>query len=110
MFAMTDLPSAYPLRDLFDAAVRHRNVKLTCQRCGHAAIFDGHALWWLFKRRGWADRFPDVQRRMVCTACFYRGSAKVRAARLELADEPPTQTRLEMPSELDWKRELRRRR
>jgi ribosomal protein L44E len=110
MFRMVDLPSAYPLRDLFDAAVRNRNIKLTCQACHHATIFDGHALWWLFKRRAWADRFPEVQRRMVCTVCFYRRSEKLRSAKLELVEEEPTETSLALPSELDWKRELRRRR
>lgn len=107
---MADLPTAYPLRDLFDAAVRQKSIKLTCARCKHICIFDGHALWWLFQRRGWQDRFADVQRRCVCIVCSYNGGTKVRHPHLELVDETPTDTRLKMPSELDWKRELRRRR
>src|SRR5687768_9168707 len=55
MFATPDSP--YPLRDLFDAAVRQYGVRLTCLRCGHVRIFHAHALWYHFHRRGWNDRF-----------------------------------------------------
>lgn len=107
---MADLPSAYPLRDLFDAAVRGRGVRLTCARCGHGAVLSSHALWWLFHRRGWVDGLREVRRRCVCLHCLHRRGDKVRDPRLELVDEPPTDSVLPMPSELDWKRELRRRR
>lgn len=107
---MADLPTAYPLRDLFDAAVRQRSVRLSCRRCAHVRIFSSHALWWLFHRRGWADRFRDVQRRAVCTICLVHTGEKVRDPELELVEEPATGAPLPMPSELDWKRELRRRR
>ena len=43
-FRMAELPTAYPLRDLFDAAARGRNVKLTCTACGHVTILSGAAL------------------------------------------------------------------
>ena len=105
-----DLPTAYPLRELFDAAVRGRSVKLTCPRCRRAAILSSHALWWLFERKGWAARFADVRRRCFCIMCLHRTGEKVRGAELELVDDPPTDTSLPMPSEMDWKRELRRRR
>lgn len=107
---MADLPSAYPLRDLFDAAVRHKAIKLTCLKCRHASVFDSHALWWLFHQRGWHDRFHEVQRRCVCTVCWYRDGLRVRHPTLELVNEPPTEARLPLPPELEWKRELRRRR
>ena len=107
---MPDLPTAYPLRDLFDAAVRHGGVRLTCRACRHSAVLDSHALWWLFHRNGWADRFRDVRKRCVCLMCLHRRGEKVRMPDLELVDEPPTDTSLPMPAELDWKRELRRRR
>ena len=107
---MADLPTAYPLRDLFDAAVRHRSIRLSCRRCGHARVFDGHALWWHFHRREWPDRFGDVRRRSVCSSCLERLGRKVRNPRLELVDEEPTGDPLPMPTEADWKRELRRRR
>ncbi|HYE29174.1 MAG TPA: hypothetical protein VEA61_13220 [Allosphingosinicella sp.] len=110
MFPMPDLPTAYPLRDLFDAAVRGRSVRLTCRRCGHSAILSSHALWWLFHRRGWRDTFDDVRRRSLCLMCLHRRGETVRGPGLELVHEPPTDTGLPMPSELDWQREVRRRR
>jgi hypothetical protein len=42
--------------------------------------------------------------------CLHRRGLKVRDPELELVDEAPTDTSLPMPSELDWKREVRRRR
>lgn len=110
MFPMADPPSAYPLRDLFDAAVRGRSIRLTCTRCGHGAVFDSHALWWLFHRRGWLAAFEDVRRRCVCIMCLHRRGEKVRNPRFELVHDEPTDTSLPMPSEIDWKREQRRRR
>jgi hypothetical protein len=107
---MAELPTAYPLRDLFDAAVRHRNVQLSCRRCGHTARFSGPALWWLFERKGWQDRFHEVARRFYCRRCLDRDGTKVRHPRLQLVGEPPTEAHLSLPSELDWRRELRRRR
>ncbi len=107
---MADLPSAYPLHDLFDAAVRHRTIKLVCKRCGHVCIFDAHALWWHFSQRGWQDRFQDVRRRCVCTVCWYGLQQKINFPDLQLVEEEPNDTRLPMPPELEWKRELRRRR
>ena len=107
---MPDLPTAYPLRDLFDAAVRHRSVRLTCTNCRHVTIFEAAALWWLFERKGWQDRFKDVQRRMVCLLCLHERGLKIRFPELELTDDAPTETRLPIPSEIDWKREVRRRR
>ncbi|MGZ8282468.1 MAG: hypothetical protein ACXWUN_05890 [Allosphingosinicella sp.] len=104
-----ELPTAYPLRDLFDAAVRRRAIRLTCPRCGHTAILSSPALWWLFERKGWRDRFHEVQRRFFCRSCRQRGGIKVRP-RLELSGDPPTDNSFPFPSELDWKRELRRRR
>ena len=107
---MADLPTAYPLRDLFDAAVRQGAVKLTCRQCRRVTIFPSHALWWLFHRNAWSDRFDDVRKRCLCLMCLHRTGAKIRYPDLELVDEPPTDSSLPMPSELDWKRELRRRR
>ncbi|HEU0135011.1 MAG TPA: hypothetical protein VFR28_09320 [Allosphingosinicella sp.] len=107
---MADLPSVYPLHDLFDAAVRGRSIRLTCTRCRHATVFSSHALWWLFRRKGWADGFPEVRRRCLCIMCLHRSGTKVRNPDLELVDEAPTDSALPFPSELDWKRELRRRR
>lgn len=110
MFHMPDLPSAFPLRDLFDAAVRAPAVRLTCRACGHSALLSSHALWWLFHKKGWRDTLPDLRRRCVCLMCLHRRRLKVREPELELADEAPTEASLPMPSEMDWKRELHRRR
>ena len=110
MFLVSDLPSAFPLRDLFDVAARGRSVRLTCPKCAHSAVLSSHALWWLFHRKGWVDTFSAVRRRCLCLLCLHRRGEKIRNPELELVDEAPTDTSLPMPSELDWKRELRRRR
>jgi hypothetical protein len=107
---MADLPTAYPLRDLFDVAVRHSAVRMTCLNCGHKAVISSHALWWLFHKKGWQDHFADVRKRCICLMCLHRRGDKVRYPEFEMVDEEPTETSLPMPSELDWKRELRRRR
>jgi hypothetical protein len=107
---MADLPSAYPLRDLFDAAVRNYSIKLTCTKCQRITIYSSLALWWLFQQKGWADRLKDVQKRCLCIMCLHRRGLKVRYPTLQLVHDEPTDTSLPLPSELDWKRELRRRR
>jgi len=110
MFRMPDLPSPYPLRDLFDVAVRHSAVRLTCTKCGHMTVFSSHALWWLFHRNGWQDRFEEVRKRCICLLCLHQRALRVRYPNLEMIDDEPTEKRLPVPSEIDWKRELRRRR
>ncbi|MFL6846737.1 MAG: hypothetical protein ACJ8ER_17870 [Allosphingosinicella sp.] len=107
---MADLPHAYPLKELFDAAARGRTIRLTCRECRHGAVFSSHALWWLFHRKGWVATFEEVRRRFVCLLCLHRRGAKVRNPEFELVDDAPTDTSLPLPSEIDWKRELRRRR
>lgn len=67
-------------------------------------------MWWLFHRKGWVDSLGAVRRRCLCLLCLHGKGEKVRDPELELVSEPPTDTRLPMPSEFDWKRELRRRR
>jgi len=110
MFFVADLPSALPLRDLFDVAVRGRSVRLTCRECRHSTILSSHALWWLFERRGWRDTLAEVPRRCLCLMCLHRRGRKVRSPEFELVLEAPTDTSLPLPSEMDWKREVRRRR
>ena len=99
-----------PIRDLFDAAVRQPSIKLTCRRCGHTATLSAHALWYLFRKKGWQDELRAVQKRCVCTVCFMQGRRKVYGPDLELVDAEPTESRFPMPSEFEWKAELRRRR
>ncbi|HYD37840.1 MAG TPA: hypothetical protein VEA60_09520 [Allosphingosinicella sp.] len=107
---MVDLPSTFPLRDLFDVAARGRGVRLTCAKCGHKAVLSSHALWWLFHRKGWVETLAEARRRCLCLLCLHRRGEKVRNPALEPVDEAPTDASLPMPSEMDWKREVRRRR
>ena len=58
---------------------------------------------------GWKVR-EEVRRRSVCLHCWRRHGVKIRGARFELTEEAPLDVSLAMPAELDWKRELRRRR
>ena len=67
-------------------------------------IFDPHALWYLFEKKGWPDWLRDVRRRCRCTGCGAREPA------LDLVHEEPTGERLKMPSEQEWKRMRARRR
>lgn len=99
-----------PIQDLFDAAARHLNVRLTCPVCGHSAVLSAPALWWRFERMGWQDRLREVPRRCRCLHCAFRRGRDVPRPKLELVADDPTDARLPLPSELDWRRELRRRR
>lgn len=105
-----DLPTAYPLRDLWDAAIRHRTVRLTCAKCGHVSMLSASSLWYLFHRNGWKEWFADVRRRCVCIACLERRGVKIRNPSLELVDDSPTDFPLPEPPEPEWKKEMRRRR
>lgn len=102
--------SAYPLRDLFDAAVRQYAVKLTCQACRHVTIRHAHALWWHFERKNWPGRFKEVQRRCVCAQCREKRNEIVRNPLLELVREEVMDEPLPLPSAQEWKRALSRHR
>lgn len=99
----------HPFRDLYDAAIRHSSVRVTCPRCGRSVVFATAALWRLFNRNGWNDRFAHVRRRLCCLFCWHQRGAKERP-RLEFGDEAPTEIRLPMPSKGEWAHEARRRR
>ena len=96
-----------PISSLFDVACRHHSVKVSCP-CGNVGIFDPHALWYLFERKGWNDRLPAVRKRMRCLQCYY-AKRKRTLATLELVDVDHTR-QLPMPDIIEWKRQLRRRR
>lgn len=102
--------SANPLGNLFDAAVRQYSIKLTCWSCGHVRILHGHALWWLFERKGWRSNFKDVRWRLVCGPCLRERNEKIRNPQLELVHEEITGDPLPLPSQDEWKRALRRHR
>ena len=82
-------------------------MKVSCP-CGNVGIFDPHALWYLFERKGWNDRLPAVRKRMRCLQCYY-AKRKRTLATLELVDVDHTR-QLPMPDIIEWKRQLRRRR
>jgi ribosomal protein L37E len=107
---VSEVSSVNPFRDLYDAAVRYASIKFTCRRCGHATIVSTHALWYLYAKKGWADRFKQVQRRSICMVCWFERGEKVRNPDMEFGHWEPTDTRFPMPSEFEWKAEMRRRR
>lgn len=107
---MDTIVSPNPLRDLFDAAVRHSCIRLSCRTCGHTRIFDPHGLWWLFQQRGWTSSLQDVPKRFWCSQCALTSRRKTKYPRLELVSDDPTGTPLPMPPMDVWKKTLRRRR
>lgn len=98
-----------PIGDLFDAAVRHRTIRLDCPRCRRVAIFDGHAVWWLFQQRRWPSELRVVHNRFYCSTCRREHGTRVRP-RLSLSNQDPTSDALIMPDIREWKRALTRRR
>jgi hypothetical protein len=96
--------SANPVRDVFDAAAHGYNLKLECGGCRRGQVLDAHAVWHLFQRKRWRDLLRDVPARFRCRGCGRK------SPRLDLVHDDPTVTDLPMPSEAEWKRELRRRR
>ena len=93
-----------PVRDLFDATVRHYSRKFTCRGCRRQRVFPAASVWWYFHRRGIPDWLRDVPGKFRCTNCGRRSPA------MELVHEEATDTGLPLPSERAWKEELRRRR
>ena len=87
---------------LFEVAAYQRTLKASCPSCGHEGVFSGHALWWLFQRKRWADHLSYVRERLKCTMCAQRG------VRITIWREPPTITSLPMPDEGAWKRAVQK--
>ena len=85
----------------FEAAAWHHFVIVTCRGCGREAVFNPHALWWLFERKGWDGRFRVAAKRFKCERCG--GSAQVTWGRDRVATVP-----LPMPCEREWKRAVNR--
>lgn len=99
----TPRTSSNPLRELFDAALRGYAIKLTC-KCEHVVVLHPHAVWWHFRRKGFSERLRDVPGRFRCQRCDGRDPD------MQLVHEPVTETLLPLPTELEWKQEMSRRR
>ena len=96
-----------PVADcLMEAAAWRKTVKIAC-KCGHAALFQPHALWWLYERRGGNPSFREMQRRYFCSHCYQRTRRKVRPIISAFGDEEPT-VALPLPPEEEWKRAQQR--
>ena len=96
--------SANPVRDLFDACAHGYAIRLACRGCGRQRVFHSAAVWHHFRRKGFSEWLRDVPRRFRCRVCGRRAPV------MALVHEPPNDDSLPMPSDHDWKRELRRRR
>ena len=88
---------------IFEAAAWHYAIKVTCSGCRRSAVFNPHALWWHFQRRGLDDRLNVAHRHFWCRRCG-RGAAKP----LELVRESADGVQLTMPPEGEWKRAINR--
>lgn len=64
--------------NLFEAAVWHKAIKVTCG-CGHAVTYDPHGLWWLFERKGWDMRF--MKRVVISPAGLASAQGEERSGR-----------------------------
>jgi hypothetical protein len=93
-----------------DCALFHRNLQLTCTRCAHVRVLSGHALWWLFERKGWGDRLIEIGRRFRCTACWERDRTVSRRPRVAVVEDHPSGPQPAMPDEREWKRLVSRQR
>lgn len=81
---------------------------MVCPRCGHEAIFDPYALWWLTETRRWPESFTGLRRHFYCGPCRQKDGRKVRP-RILLTDDHPTAD-LPRPSEDVWRKSVKRRR
>ena len=96
--------SANPVRDLFDAVAHHYSIKLTCRGCRRARILPAAAVWWYFRKKDWSEWLREVPGKFRCRVCDRRGPS------MDLVQDDANDFSLPMPSETDWKHELRRRR
>jgi len=84
-----------------------QSVRPICA-CGHSASFDPHGLWWHFERRGWDDYFEAARKRFWCIVCLSAHRRRYRPVKIELVKQSDRDIVLPLPSELEWKRLLRR--
>jgi hypothetical protein len=87
--------------DLFECAAWHLAIVATCRKCKREAVFDPHALWHLYQRKGWRNDLKSVQRRLKCKVCL-------AGAILSLSRDRVSTVWLEMPSAAEWKKAVSR--
>jgi hypothetical protein len=92
-----------PLRSVTDLALRHWNVRLTCERCGTQRVIHGAAMWKLFDRKRWDDHIASAARRFHCAYCRKQDGSLVRPKLAKTKDDP-TGAALELPSDYEWKK------
>lgn len=92
---------------IFEAAVWHYAVQPVC-RCGHSAKFHAASLWWRFERKGWNDQLGEARKRFWCRQCALQDGRRVQPLRLDVVPWEKGAIELEMPSEHEWKRAVRR--
>lgn len=97
-----------PIWNLFDAATRRQNVRLSCPRCPHSEVYHSAALWRLFERNGWGDQLSAVGRHFYCPTCRRQRGVRVKPTMM-LVDDDQTVS-LPLPDQAEWKRATRRRR
>lgn len=67
----------------------------------------GAGLWWLFRRKGWADTLEDVRRRFYCARCHAQRRRKLSPA-IDKTRDAPTRAPLPDPPPHEWKRQIAR--
>jgi hypothetical protein len=87
--------------NLLEAAAWHFAVVATCRKCRAEGVFDPHALWHLFDRRGWDVGMESVSRRLRCRRCKAGAFVSWSQDREATVDLP-------MPSAQQWKKVLNR--
>lgn len=99
---------ANPIWSLFDAAAHHSSIRLDCPRCNHVVVYHPAALWLQCQNEGRSDSIRALAGRYYCSWCKTHGGRKVRP-RVSLCQTAPTVT-LPLPTDLEWKQAIRRRR
>ena len=92
---------------IFEAAVWHYAVQPVCG-CGHSASFHAASLWWRFERKGWNDHLGEARKRFWCRQCAFQVGRRVQPRRLEVVPWEKGAIELEMPSDHEWRRAMRR--
>ncbi len=93
---------------LWQCALYRRSLRLGCRRCPHQGLIDARPLWWLFKRRGWAEGLRDVPARLYCGRCWAERGARVRGPRLAVSLDAAPPCGLPDPNVREWRRMVSR--